>query len=77
MYEPTANCTKRRACGQPAPKTSRNPFVDVGSKAFYYKPVLWAVENNITSGMDATHFNPNGACTRGQVVTFLYRAMQG
>ncbi len=80
-FAPDRTCTRGqvvtflwRACGQPAPKTSRNPFVDVGSKAFYYKPVLWAVENNITSGMDATHFNPTGACTRGQVVTFLWRA---
>ena len=42
---------------------------------FYYKPVLWAVENGITSGMDATHFGPTVYCNRAQVVTFLYRTM--
>ena len=52
-----------------------NPFVDVAQGRFYYKPVLWAVENGITSGMDATHFMPERSCTRGQVVTFLWRAM--
>ncbi|MBQ7098124.1 MAG: S-layer homology domain-containing protein, partial [Oscillospiraceae bacterium] len=35
---------------------------------------LWAVENGITNGMDATHFNPGAECTRAQVVTFLWRA---
>ena len=57
------------------PATGRyNPFVDVKEGRFYYDPVLWAVEKGITSGMDATHFVPDGACTRGQVVTFLWRA---
>lgn len=52
---------------------SDNPFVDVEQGKFYYDPVLWAVENGITTGMDATHFAPGNTCTRGQVVTFLYR----
>ena len=39
-----------------------------------YDPVLWAVENGITFGMTSTTFAPNQTCTRGQVVTFLYRA---
>ena len=41
---------------------------------FYEMPVLWAVENGITSGLDATHFGPVASCNRAQVVTFLYRA---
>ena len=64
-----------RAAGAPAPKSSTNPFVDVPADAFYYKAVLWAVENGITAGADATHFNPFGICDRAQVVTFLHRAM--
>ena len=40
----------------------------------YYKAVLWAVENNITTGMAAGEFWPNYTCTRAQIVTFLYRA---
>ena len=41
---------------------------------FFYKSVLWAVENGITAGLDATHFGPTADCNRAQVVTFLYRA---
>ena len=50
-----------------------NPFNDVKQGAFYYYPVLWAANNGITSGVNATTFNPSGDCTRAQVVTFLYR----
>ena len=50
------------------------PFVDVPTGAYYYDAVAWAVENNITSGTSATTFGPNAACTRAQMVTFLWRA---
>ena len=63
-----------RAMGSPEPETVGNPFVDVKSTDFFYKAVLWAVENKITNGVDATHFSPAGTCNRAQVVTFLYRA---
>ena len=52
----------------------RNPFVDVPKGAWYYEPVLWAVEKGITSGVDATHFGPGVACNRATVVTFLWNA---
>ena len=39
---------------------------------FFYKPVLWAVQNGITGGTSANSFGPYDVCTRGQVVTFLY-----
>ena len=64
-----------RAVGSPEPTMTDNPFVDVKPADFYYKPVLWALENGITSGMDATHFGPTAYCNRAQVVTFLYRTM--
>ena len=64
-----------RAMGSPEPTRTDNPFVDVKPADFYYKPVLWALENGITSGMDATHFGPTSYCNRAQVVTFLYRSM--
>lgn len=51
-----------------------NPFVDLNKNAYYFTPVLWAVNNGITSGMDETHFVPDGICTRAQVVTFLWRS---
>ena len=64
-----------RAMGCPEPTRTDNPFVDVKPADFYYKAVLWALENGITSGMDATHFGPTSYCNRAQVVTFLYRTM--
>ena len=57
--------------------TYENPFVDVAEDAVYYDAVLWAYYHEpeqITSGFDATHFGPQNACTRAQVVTFLWRA---
>ena len=63
-----------RAAGCPEPRRTVNPFVDVKQSDFYYDAVLWAVEKGITTGTDATHFSPLGACNRAQVVTFLWRA---
>ncbi len=63
-----------RAVGSPEPTQTDNPFVDVKPMDFYYKSVLWAVENGITAGLDATHFGPTAYCNRAQVVTFLHRA---
>ena len=54
--------------------TPRVNFTDVPESAYFYEPVLWAVENGITSGTSATKFSPYEGCTRGQVVTFLWRA---
>ena len=51
-----------------------NPFLDVNETHFFYDSVLWAAENGITNGVDATHFGPHGACNRAQVVTFLWRS---
>jgi len=50
------------------------PFTDVKPGKHYYYPVIWAVENGITNGTTPTTFEPNKACTRWQVVTFLWRA---
>ena len=49
-------------------------FVDVASGTYYFRPVAWAAESGVTTGTDATHFTPEGVCTRAQVVTFLWRA---
>ena len=81
-FGPTTACNRAqvvtflwRAAGSPEPTITENPFVDVPAGSFYYKAVLWAVEEDITTGIDDSHFNPFGDCTRGQVVTFLWRAM--
>lgn len=81
LFGPNQTCTRGqivtflwRAAGCPEPKSSYNPFNDVKPSDYFYKAVLWAVENNITSGMSANSFGSNLGCTRGQVVTFLWRA---
>ena len=62
-----------RAAGSPEPK-GMSGFVDVSADAYYAKAVAWAVEQGIVSGISATTFNPDAACTRAQSVAFLYRA---
>ena len=47
---------------------------DVKESDYFYKAVLWAVENEITVGTSANEFSPEDVCTRGQIVTFLWRA---
>ena len=80
-FSPNASCTRAqvvtflwRASGSPEPKSSYNPFTDVQPSAYYYKAILWAVENKITTGTSRTAFSPNASCTRAQVVTFLWRS---
>lgn len=80
-FEPEKACTRAqvvtflwRTMGKPEPTSSSNPFRDVAAPSFYYTPVLWAIEENITYGTSATAFSPNQRCTRGQIVTFLFRA---
>ena len=81
-FAPNATCTRGqvatflwRSQGKPAQTNSSNPFSDVKSSEYYYDAVLWAVENNITNGTGVGKFSPNDSCTRGQIVTFLYRAL--
>ena len=62
-----------RTMGEPEPKTTENPFVDVSEGTYYYKAVLWAVEQGITTGIDDQHFAPGNSVTRSQFVTFLHR----
>ena len=80
-FEPQTTCTRGqivtflwRAKGEPEPSSNYNPFRDVSESDYYYKAVLWAVENGITTGTSATTFAPNAGCTRAQVATFLWRA---
>lgn len=49
-------------------------FIDVPSDAYYYQPVLWALERNITSGTSDITFSPNDKCNLAQILTFLWRA---
>ena len=79
-FAPNESCTRAqavtflwRAAGSPEPTASEMTFTDVKADAYYYKAVLWAVENKITSGMSDTLFAPDATCSRSQIVTFLYR----
>ena len=81
-FAPRNQCTRSevvtflwRAAGKPEPTTTDNPFKDVKESDFFYKAVLWAVEQGITKGTSETTFAPKNICTRGEVVTFLYRCM--
>ena len=64
-----------RAMGEPEPSTTKNPFVDVKESDYYYNAVLWAVEKNITVGVNATHFVPSQTCSTAHIITFLYRTL--
>ena len=65
-----------RAFGSPEPETTQNPFRDVPARAYCIDAVQWCYENNITTGVAENRFGPGEETPRGQVVTFLYRAMQ-
>ena len=80
-FTPDEACTRAqavtflcRANGSEIAADANNPFADVKESDFYYNAVLWAVKNGITSGMTETTFGPDEKCTRGQIVTFLWRA---
>ena len=68
-----------RLKGKPAPKAvSKSPFTDVAKTHAFYNAILWGYQNKITngytSGVNKGKFGIDENCTRGQIVTFLYRA---
>ena len=64
-----------RAAGSPAPKGTAKVPGDVLPGSYCYDAVAWALENGITNGLADGTFGVNSTCTRGQSVTFLYRAL--
>ena len=80
-FSPEKPCTRKqivtflwRWAGQPNPASDKNPFTDVKNDQFR-NAILWAYYEGITTGKTATTFLPEDVCIRGQIVTFLYRAM--
>ena len=80
-FAPASSCTRAqvvtflwRTFGSPQPERNINRFADVSSGAYYYDAVLWAAEQGITTGTSDTSFSPDIPITRGQFVTFLWRA---
>ena len=79
-FKPGNDCTRAqmvtflyRLQGEPATKSTTCKFKDVKKTDYFYKPVIWAVEKGITTGVSKTKFDPKGVCTRAQTVTFLWR----
>lgn len=73
-FDPEAPCTRLMAVEfmwkqAGSPGAAQASFADVSSDA-----VNWALEQGVTSGTSDTTFSPDDTCTRGQIVTFLYRA---
>ena len=82
MFSPDATCSRAqivtflwRAGGSPA-ASGNSAFTDVASDAYYAAAVIWAEKNDITGGIGGGLFGSNNDCTRGQIVTFLYRSVK-
>ena len=82
-YVPNAPCTRAsavnyiwQALGSELPNIAGSRFIDVPANADYTDAVFWAVENGITKGTNSsgTTFSPDKTCSRGEIITFLYRA---
>ena len=61
-----------RAMGEPVAEITHS-FTDIAADNYYAQAVAWAVRNGITTGVGDGRFDPNGACTRGQIAAFLMR----
>ena len=79
MFSPDATCTRAqsvtflyRASGSPA-VSDKAEFSDVSTTAFYADAVAWAAKKGITTGIGGGLFGSDNDCTRGQIVTFLWR----
>ena len=83
IFAPNSSCTRAQAVtflhrymGKPAYTITGSGFTDVTDpKEFCYDAILWAVENGITGGLGDGTFGVDQTCTRGQIVTFLYRTL--
>lgn len=73
--DPLGNATIHYNSACSASSVPPNIFTDVKSSDYFADVVQWAVEKDITSGTGGSNFSPNSTCTRGQIVTFLHRAM--
>ena len=81
-FSPDDTCTRAqivtflwRAGGSPA-TSGNSAFTDVAADAYYAAAVIWAEKNDITGGIGGGLFGSNNDCTRGQIVTFIYRSVK-
>lgn len=82
-FSPNESCTRGqcvtflwRMMEEPEADDSFFWFVDVPQTQYYYEAVAWAVDERITNGTGTITFSPDATCTRGQIVTFLYRTLK-
>lgn len=80
-FQPNGTCSRAdmvtflwRANGSPEPSWNGKRFTDVPSSSYYAKAVQWAADKELVKGEGKRRFNPNALVTRGEAVTFLYRA---
>ena len=81
-FSPNDPCTRGqvatflwRAMDKPQAMMGADLFTDVPEDAYFFQPVLWALDKGVTTGTSEGVFSPDDACTRAQVVTFLYRVL--
>lgn len=79
-FSPDAPCTRKqamtflwRACGAPDTAETATCFADVEPSAYYSRAVAWGLSKSITCGTGPNAFGGDAACTRAQIVTFLWR----
>lgn len=80
-FSPNELCSRAQAItflwrskGSPEPTLQNSPYADVSASDFFYKPVLWAFENGVTTTATDGQFHPDNSVTRSETVTFLWRA---
>ncbi len=78
-FSPDATCTRAQAVTFLARALNANAsgkaeFGDVPTDSYFAEAVAWAAANGVTEGVGGGLFGPDNSCTRGQIVTFLYRA---
>ncbi|MBQ1906648.1 MAG: S-layer homology domain-containing protein [Firmicutes bacterium] len=82
VFGPYETCTRGqvvtflwRARGCPEPEAMTSSFKDVKDSDYFFKPVLWAVEEGITNGTTEDEFTPDQTCSNAHILTFIYRAV--
>ena len=78
-FSPDATCTRAQAVtflarALKAKAASAAEFSDVPTGSYFADAVAWAAANGVTEGIGGGLFGSDNDCTRGQIVTFLYRA---
>lgn len=81
-FAPDMSCTRAqlmtllwRAMGEPETAIASGVFADVPAEAYYAPAAHWAVENGVTTGVAPGYFAPDMVCSRGQLVTMLWRCL--